>query len=816
MNTNTLARILQLPLILVALVCYSTVTYAGEWSETTGPTGTLQGVITGENNEVLPYAHIALPDLNRGTITRRDGSFSIADIPVGSHRLIASHVGYERQEQQVQIEQNTTASVTFGLTLSQEMPQIEILGKAPERLARVPGSANVITTQQLERTQPLSSSEALRQIPGINAVQAEPMGLRASIGIRGLDPDMSRNVLILEDGIPVALAPYGEPEMYYTPAITRMSGVEVIKGSGSILFGPRTIGGVINFITPDPPVEEEFGGYVSGGQNGYFTGRFTYGNRYGASGLHVTYLRRQASDMGPLSFHLDDLNAKWQLSLSDRSAIGFKLGVYNEASNATYVGLSQPMFDSGQYDFARLAPDDELLVRRYAASATHDLFLGGPGQTRLRTTGYAYTTRRNWSRQDFDNTPVPGREYSRYAGNTNTDFGAIYFRPSTGNRNREFEVAGIESRLSTNFFTGDLRHELDTGVRFLFERAYEQRINGSIVSPASGDLRDDEIRTGYAASAYVQNRTYVTPNLTVTPGVRLESFRYEREMLRSNFQDVSILGHDRVLALIPGLGVAYEIGPFSSLFAGVHRGFSPPRVKDALTSDGSSYELDAESSWSYEAGMRLRVASGLNLETTLYYMDFSNQVIPVSESSGGQGVPNATGLVNGGATTHYGLEYLVRWNSTPARDGSLLLEIETGGAWAQAWFSEDRFVAADGGSVNIKDNRLPYAPELSVHAQVSASHTSGFSGYLRANHIGEQFGDVLNRREPGGNGRTGMVDAYTLFDAGVDYKLPIDWDARVFVHVKNLTDERYISSRRPQGIRVGLPRMVSFGVQAGF
>jgi Fe(3+) dicitrate transport protein len=52
-------------------------------------------------------------------------------------------------------------------------------------------------------------------------VEEEGAGLRANIGIRGLDPHRSRNVLILEDGIPVALNPYGEPDSYYTPQIDR-------------------------------------------------------------------------------------------------------------------------------------------------------------------------------------------------------------------------------------------------------------------------------------------------------------------------------------------------------------------------------------------------------------------------------------------------------------------------------------------------------------------------------------------------------------------------------------------------------------------
>jgi Fe(3+) dicitrate transport protein len=82
---------------------------------------------------------------------------------------------------------------------------------------------------------------------------------------------------MLEDGVPVALAPYGEPEMYYTPSIDRMSGLEILKGSGSILYGPQTFGGVINYQTANPPATPSFNALVRGGQGGFFTGRFSYG-----------------------------------------------------------------------------------------------------------------------------------------------------------------------------------------------------------------------------------------------------------------------------------------------------------------------------------------------------------------------------------------------------------------------------------------------------------------------------------------------------------------------------------------------------------
>jgi len=103
-----------------------------------------------------------------------------------------------------------------------DFPQIDIIGKNPEIINRIPGSASVISGKMLTTTQPLTGNEVLRKVTGVHIVDEEGIGLRTNIGIRGLDPDRSRTVLMLEDGVPIALAPYGEPEMYYTPAIDRM------------------------------------------------------------------------------------------------------------------------------------------------------------------------------------------------------------------------------------------------------------------------------------------------------------------------------------------------------------------------------------------------------------------------------------------------------------------------------------------------------------------------------------------------------------------------------------------------------------------
>ena len=102
------------------------------------------------------------------------------------------------------------------------MPQIIIIGKRDGLISKTPGSATILNSRDIKQFAPLTSNELLRKVTGVNVVDEEGAGLRLNISIRGLDPDRSRNVLMLEDGVPIALGPYGEPEMYFTPSIDKM------------------------------------------------------------------------------------------------------------------------------------------------------------------------------------------------------------------------------------------------------------------------------------------------------------------------------------------------------------------------------------------------------------------------------------------------------------------------------------------------------------------------------------------------------------------------------------------------------------------
>jgi Fe(3+) dicitrate transport protein len=671
------------------------------------------------------------------------------------------------------------------------IPELTVIGDLRHSLHRIPGSASVISRLEIRDMVRLSANEVLRTVPGVHVVEEEGMGMRANIGIRGLDPGRSRTVLILEDGVPVALAPYGEPEMYYTPPVDRMERIEVVKGSGSILFGPQTIGGVINYVTPQPPATPEASIELRGGTGGMGHLDARAGGWWGRAGAHVGVLHKRASDIRGLFYDITDVTGKAALGLTDRSDLTLKLSAYDERSNSTYVGLTEAMYRANP-DHANLAQDDRLDVRRLGATLTHEHRLSPT--LALQTTAYGTRTVRDWNRQDFT-----------------MQNGEFVFRDSFGSRNRAFEFAGVEPRLRWDHRVLGVPGALDAGLRVHRERTDEQRVNRA-TADAEGVLREDEIRTGLALSAFAQNRIRVAPRVEVTPGLRLERFSHERHVkMRAGTEVDDRTGAD-IFEVIPGIGLAWQTGEDASVFAGAHRGFAPPRTKDAMvyTSSGElvALELDAERSWNYEVGMRGGVAPGVYLESTLFLLEFSNQIIPSAQWAGST---SDAAVANQGETRHAGIETALSlnvgaWFGAPGR-----VRAAASHTFVRARFTGDR--QGEMQQLVVNGNRLPYAPEHTLSGSLSVQPTRGWTTRLEASYVTAQFADNFETVEVSADGRVGMIPAYQVWNLSSQWSVP-GTGVSVLGAAKNLFDAQYVASRRPQGIKPGMPRQLVVGVRA--
>jgi Fe(3+) dicitrate transport protein len=732
-----------------------------------------------------------------------DGRFALEAIP-GELELAASAPGFSVARASVRVPSPAGDELVLGLRPGAFTEAVTVVGSrlagSAETLERLPGSADVLDRHQLETSRVATVNEALHKATGVNVRDEEGLALRPNIGIRGLNPTRSSKTLLLEDGVFVTYAPYGDNATYYHPPVERFDSIEVVKGAGQIAYGPVTVGGVVNYLTPSPPAKPSASLRVVGGNRSWFDGQAAAGGTWRGAAVLAEYLRKQGKGAREnVRTRVDDANLKAVFTLGPRHTVTLKGSYYGESSQVTYSGSTLAEWEESPRQNPFL--NDAFDGWRVGAVARHTWLLGSASV--LTTQVYGSRFSRDWWRQSSNSAQRPNDRLDPACG------GMDNLLTTCGNegRLRDYDHYGVEPRLRAGLRLLGLRHEVEVGARAHFEVQERRQENGDTPLAREGRLVEDNRRENRAFSAFVQDRLLLG-DFTLSAGVRFEAIGYARTNRLAN-GGAGAHGETAIRQWVPGAGLTWAPSPAFNVFGGVHRGFAPPRTEDAISPTGGVVDLEAERSWNTEVGVRALPAAGLRLDATLFRSDYANQVVPAS-LAGGLGAT----LTNGGETLHEGVEVGARLD-TGALTGSPHNVFFRGAfTWLPvARFEGTRFSSVPGSSdVSVSGNRLPYAPETLVAAAVGYAHPRGLAAQVEAVHVGEQFADDLNSVAASPDGQRGLLPAYTVWNVA------LSWDLRrftLFATVKNLFDELYLADRA-RGMVPGPPRLVQAGVSARF
>jgi len=159
---------------------------------------------------------------------------------------------------------------------------VTVSADKPQPIDEVSKTVNTITGQEMRDRADITLVDSLRSVPGFRVQQLGGFGRTASIKTRGL---RNQDTSILIDGVRFrdAAAISGDATSFLSDiTLTSVSRVEVLRGSGSSLYGTNAIGGTVNFITPAAPTG--WHGQVSGAFGGLGFGRFRGNTSYGTDG----------------------------------------------------------------------------------------------------------------------------------------------------------------------------------------------------------------------------------------------------------------------------------------------------------------------------------------------------------------------------------------------------------------------------------------------------------------------------------------------------------------------------------------------------
>lgn len=681
-----------------------------------------------------------------------------------------------------------------------EVPSLVIIGDDLS-LSKIGGSATVVEETEIQEARAFNINEILRKVPGVLAREEEGFGLRPNIGIRGLNPTRSTKVLLLEDGLPLAYSPYGDNASYYHPTIERFESLEVLKGSAQIAYGPHTVGGVINYITPNP--SDDFSGTLrlAAGTDGYLQtyGEVsdTFGESGKSTGILFQFVKKQAEGAREnMEFDIQDYNLKLIQELGENHSLTFKATRYEEDSDVPYSGLTLAEYTAAprQNPFV----NDNFSATRSGQSIVHHWQINS--DINLSTAVYHSEFHRDWWRQSSNSGQRPNDSSDVNCGsmaNLNTTCG-------NEGRLRDYDVRGVEPRLSISHSLGELK----LGARYQEETQDRLQINSDTPkgrtpgTSTNGGVREDNERDTQAKSWFIEN-SFSVADWTITPGVRQENIDYQRINHLNNAE-----GDTSLTETLAGLGVTYKLSGNTVLFGGVHEGFSPPRVEDIISNtDGASVDLDAEKSLNSELGIRYDNKDNFKLEASIFLLDFENQIVPASVAGG----TGAT-LTSAGETKHAGVELLTHYEWFADNQFNPFTNL----SWT--WVSDAEYQGTRTSSitagVDVSGNRLPYSPEHSLSLVNGFEMDNGLRAQFEIVYLDSQYTDDLNTKTVTANGQRGLIDSYTVYNLSINYTIP-DTDITVFIAGKNLTDKLYVVDMS-RGLIPGMQRSWQSGIEWKF
>jgi Fe(3+) dicitrate transport protein len=710
-------------------------------------------------------------------------------------------------------------SLLSGSIVAQEtsLPQVTVTGTSilPSSVENLPGSFSVMTREQIEARNPFSIIETIREIPGLHVVSEDAAGTHLNIGMRGLNPRRSSRTLLLEDGAPtVFFAPYGDPSSHYSTPIERVERIEVLKGSGQILYGPQTMGGMINFVTRPVPTNGTAGSVkITGGNNGYYDGHFNVGTGTENGGFMVDVLKKRGDGIRTEhGFDLQDVALKGQFKISQNQRITGKYSNFQEDSRFSETGLTSTEFLSTRYKgtFANAADAAErFTMTRNTAQVVHEWDLNS--DMKLSTQFYySQTDRASRRSREFEEDGGVNGNW----GMNNTEYAV---------RPRTYEFFGIEPKLEVKHNTFGMQNQAIFGFRYHQEKIDRKKfdLTGSL---SGAETPNERLTADIKALAYYAQNTFFTGDWSFTPGLRIEDVTSKKVLYTGpNFSFDNSLETSKLQAL-PGFGFTWNGLKKSTVFGGIHRGFAPPRPDRDMNSGSVLQRVTPELSTTSELGVRSSVLESGYVESTLFNMDISDIVV---QSAGGSVFRNE------GKAQHTGFEVAgkINFGELTGKKNNYYASLAYTNLFI-AKFKNSGQVGGegeDGYGSYAAGNRLPYAPKHTLALNLSYEDQQGFIGRVGVTHISQQFANTDNYRgtTPAGYcgdlnngdaqddcGLFGEIPALTLVNASMSYA-PKGQKVTYFMSGENLTDKKYFSSRT-NGLQPGRGRMIFAGMRYSF
>jgi vitamin B12 transporter len=253
----------------------------------------LVGYVTDAQGAVIPDADVRLAREN-GTIARErrsggQGEYRIDGLPAGVFIVDITKPGFRRHTQVVTLMTNELITLKTELAVAGVDDSVVVTAVgAPQVTQETSKPITIVSAQEIQARNEVALAEIVRFTAGVQIRNSGGPGQTTSMRIRGLRPDASA---VLIDGLRFrdASTTQGDVTSFLqTLNFIAADRVEVLRGSGSSLYGTNAVGGVVNIVTRPGGGSVKSDAQIEGGSLGQFRARATVGGGAAAGRLNYS------------------------------------------------------------------------------------------------------------------------------------------------------------------------------------------------------------------------------------------------------------------------------------------------------------------------------------------------------------------------------------------------------------------------------------------------------------------------------------------------------------------------------------------------
>lgn len=763
--------------------------------------GNLVGKVRWTGTSEAPlYAEVILKYTSFKAIVTADGDFEINKIPVGDYVLITYTPGVLSIQQEISISEGLNRLDLSIDSIPEELEEFHVIAEkgagfglmhmhAVQGMDIYAGKKNeVVLFEELDANLATNNSrQVYARVAGLNIWESDQAGLQLGVGGRGLSPNRTSNFNTRQNGYDIAADALGYPESYYTPPTEALEQIEVVRGAASLQYGTQ-FGGVLNFRLKKAPTNKKFS--LESNQTLGSYGLFSSFNAVGGTIKNTSFYSFINYKRGDGWRPNSEFNAfTGYISISQK--LGKRLHLKVEYTGMKYLahqpgGLTDGMFEQD--------PSQSIRERNWF-NVNWNLM--------AFVIDYKFNSKWRFEMRNFG--LLGSRKALGILGYIN--------RPDLGgNRDLlvdQYQNFGSEVRLiHTYSFLGNPSNLL-IGGRYYQGQTNRKQGEGSSSSDADFEYNnpDNLEHSEYDfpsrnVAFFLENVFQVSPQLSVTPGVRAEYiqtqaegyYKYRVNDLAGNSiadTNISDIKNNERSFLLGGIGIAYKFKNRNEIYGNVSQNYRAINFNDMRVNNPNLIvdpNLSDESGSSFDLGFRGGIKNKIIFDLSTFYIDYNNRIgsVYMRDENTYRIYRFRTNISD---SRNYGIESyvetdLLTWGKKKYKN--LTLKWFVNGTLQDA-----RYVNSEEAAYSNK--KVENVPNIILKSGLNLGYKKFKIGYQIA-HNSMQYSDATNT-EYVNTAVIGEIPSYWVMDLSGSYKIK---KFKISAGINNLTNNSYYT-RRAEG-----------------